>query len=106
MLVPEVLEHVGDVEGFLQQLNSVDAPHIVLTVPDAYQCYKNHFEFQNETGTFLEVVHPDHNFWYTPYTLVNVVRKYTDWTVDGIWFFNGISLLAILSKPGCSAKEV
>ncbi len=48
---------------------------------------------------FVEVVHPDHNCWYTAYTLTNVIRKYTNWTVDGVWFFNDISLLTILSKP-------
>lgn len=103
VLVPEVLEHVGDVEAFLRQLNAVDAPHFVMTVPDAYQCFKNHFEYQTGDATFVEIVHPDHNCWYTPYTFANVVRKYTDWSVDGMWFFNGISLLAILSKPKHSA---
>lgn len=99
LLVPEVIEHVGDVEGFLKQLDAVDAPHIVLTAPDAYQCFKRHFEYQGDTETFVEIVHPDHNCWYTAYTLTNVIRKYTNWTVDGVWFFNGISLLAILTKP-------
>lgn len=102
MLVPEVMEHVGDVEGFLKQLNGVDVPHIVLTVPDAYSCFKNHFEYQADAETFVEVVHPDHNCWYTPYTLSNVIKKYTDWSVDGMWFFNRMSLLTILSKPGRS----
>lgn len=99
VLVPEVLEHVGDVEGFLRQLDAVRAPHLVLTVPDAYSCMKRHFDYNAEQETFVEVVHPDHNCWYTPYTLTSTLRKYTDWTVDGLWFFNGISLLAILSKP-------
>ena len=98
LLVPEVIEHVGDIEGFLQQLDAVDAPHIVLTAPDAYQCFKRHFEYQSNAEQFVEVVHPDHNCWFTPYTLTNVIRKYTDWTVDGVWFFNSISLLTILSK--------
>ncbi len=99
LLVPEVIEHVGDVEGFLKQLDAVDAPHIVLTAPDAYQCFKRHFEYQSDAEVFVEVVHPDHNCWYTAYTLTNVIRKYTNWTVDGVWFFNDISLLTILSKP-------
>ena len=45
------------------------------------------------------MVHPDHNCWYSPYTLGNVIRKYTDWQVAGTWFFNRISLLAIAHKP-------
>lgn len=99
VLAPEVLEHVGDVQGFLRQLDAVDAPSVVLTVPDAYQCMRRHFDFVQNTETFVEIVHPDHNCWYTPYTLTSVLRKYTDWKLEGLWFFNSISLLAVLTKP-------
>jgi hypothetical protein len=99
ILVPEVLEHVGDVQGFLRQLDAVQAPNLVITVPDAYQCMRRHFDYLPESETFIEVVHPDHNCWYTPYTLASVLRKYTAWRLDGIWFFNHISLLAMLTKP-------
>jgi hypothetical protein len=99
ILAPEVLEHVGDVEGFLHQLDAVHAPNVILTVPDAYQCMRRHFDYVQESETFVEVVHPDHNCWYTPYTLTSVIRKYTDWKIDGVWFFNHISLMAILTKP-------
>ena len=98
VLVPEVLEHVPDVAGFLAQLNALNAPHFVITVPDAYQCWQRHFDFVDVNESFVEVVHPDHNCWYTPYTLTNVIRKYTGWHIDGLWFFNGISLLAVISK--------
>jgi hypothetical protein len=100
VLVPEVLEHVADVAGFLRQLGALRAPSIVLTVPDAYQCMRRHFDYLQDSETFVEIVHPDHNCWYTPYTLTSVLRKYTDWQLDGLWFFNHISLLARLSKAG------
>jgi len=103
VLVPEVLEHVGDVASFLGQLDSLHAPHVILTVPDAYSCARRHFDYNREQEVFVEVVHPDHNCWYTPYTLASVLSKYTNWKLDGMWFFNGISLLAILTKP-TSAK--
>jgi hypothetical protein len=46
------------------------------------------------------VVHPDHNCWFTPYTLRNLVTKYTTWAVmDTVWFFNGISLMLFANKP-------
>ncbi len=98
VLAPEVMEHVGDVQGFLRNLNAVRAPGIVLSVPDAFQCMRGHFDYLDETETFVEVVHPDHNCWYTPCTLTSVLRKYTDWTLQGLWFFNRISILAILTK--------
>ncbi len=103
IIAPEVLEHVPDVQGFLQQLDAVKAPHVLLTVPDASQCASRHFEFLSEGETFVEVVHPDHNCWYSPYTLGNVIRKYTDWQLAGMWFFNRISLLTIATKPGPSS---
>lgn len=99
ILVPEVMEHVPDVGGFLAQLHSLNAPAYVITVPDAYQCHKRHFDYVKSTETFVEIVHPDHNCWYTPFTLTNVITKYTPWRIDDIWFFNNISLLALLSKP-------
>ncbi len=98
ILVPEVMEHVPDVQGFLRQIDAIDADHVILTVPDAYQCMRRHFDYLPETETFVEVVHPDHNCWYTPYTLTSTLRKYTDWRLDGLWFFNHISLLAIATK--------
>lgn len=100
LLVPEVLEHVSDITTFFRQLDSVDFGAAILTVPDAYQCRAGHFEFDAAAGVFTEIVHPDHNVWFTPFTFTNTVRKHTDWAVDGLWFYNRISLLMLASKPG------
>lgn len=99
VLIPEVLEHVPDIGGFLAQVNEIRAPTIVITVPDAYQCRERHFDYVSSSETFVEIVHPDHNGWYTPYTLTNIIAKYTPWQTKGLWFFNGMSLLAIACKP-------
>lgn len=98
VLVPEVLEHVPDVKGFLEQLDRIGAREYVITVPDAFSCFARHFDYQAGADTFVEVVHPDHNCWYTPYTLANVIHKYTTLDLQGIWFFNNISLLAIARR--------
>ncbi|MBT0667900.1 mannosyltransferase [Novosphingobium profundi] len=98
VLAPEVMEHVPDVAGFLAQLESVDAAMYLISVPDAFQCRARHFDYQAETGMFLEGVHPDHNVWYTPYTFANTLRKYSGLDLQRLWFFNGISLLALLSR--------
>ena len=98
VLVPEVLEHVPDVKGFLEQLNALDAKAFAITVPDAFSCFGNHFDHVRGAQTFVEVVHPDHNCWYSPYTLTNVIRKYTSWSIQGVWFFNRMSLLLIASR--------
>ncbi|MFM0288924.1 methyltransferase domain-containing protein [Paraburkholderia megapolitana] len=98
VLIPEVLEHVGNVASFLEQIDRIDFGNVVITVPDAVQCYPRHFDFVDRDETFVEIVHPDHNYWFTPYTLLNVIRKYTSWHVKGMFFFNNISLLLIASK--------
>lgn len=98
VLVPEVMEHVADVASFLAQLHSLNASSFAITVPDAYQCFSRHFDYQKYSETFTEVVHPDHNCWYTPYTFSNVVKKYTPWKIEGLWFFNSISLLMLAAK--------
>ncbi|WP_439893145.1 glycosyltransferase (plasmid) [Ralstonia sp. 25C] len=98
VLVPEVMEHVPDVAGFLKQLDSLKTHSYVITVPDAFQCHARHFDYLHDTQTFVEVVHPDHNCWYTPYTFSNTIKKYTPWNIDGMWFFNAISLFMLASK--------
>ena len=102
VLVPEVLEHVPDVQGFLQQLDRVDAAQIIITVPDAYSCFRRHFDYSSGAQTFVEVVHPDHNCWYTPFTLSNVLRKYTPWQVQAMYFFNRMSLLVLADKAAAT----
>lgn len=98
VLVPEVMEHVANVPEFLAQLEAIDAGLFLLSVPDAYQCRTWHFDYNVKEQTFVEVVHPDHNVWYTPYTLSNTIAKYSNLKVEKLWFFNRISILALLSK--------
>lgn len=102
VLVPEVMEHVPNVAEFLAQLEAVEASCYLISVPDAFQCRGRHFDYVAETETFVEVVHPDHNVWYTPYTFANTIRKYSGLNVEKLWFFNGISILALLSKPSAA----
>ncbi|MBO9724447.1 MAG: mannosyltransferase [Novosphingobium sp.] len=102
VLVPEVMEHVPDVSDFLGRIEAVDAGLFLISVPDAFQCRARHFDYVPETETFLEGVHPDHNVWYTPYTFANTLRKYSGLELQRMWFFNRISLLALLSKPSAA----
>ncbi|KMS53440.1 mannosyltransferase [Novosphingobium barchaimii LL02] len=98
VLVPEVMEHVPDVAAFLAQVEAVDAGLFLISVPDAFQCGQRHFDYVGQTGIFLEAVHPDHNHWYSPYTFANTLTKYTRLDLQRLWFFNRISLLALLSR--------
>jgi hypothetical protein len=73
IIVPEVIEHVDNIALFLQQLDKVKGK-LIITAPCAYKLSKN---FREENGLYIETVHPDHNCWYTPYTLKNVINKYS-----------------------------
>ncbi len=76
ILAPETIEHVNNVEGILLGLlKCADANTIiVITAPNAF-CELHMLRNKVVDGAFIEVVHPDHNCWYSPYTLPNTVRK-------------------------------
>jgi len=71
ILVPEVLEHIGDPVAFLRGIHAAfrhNTGGIVLTVPNAF-CQENiRLAYRNR-----EVINTDHRFWFTPFTLAKVV---------------------------------
>lgn len=99
VLAPEVIEHVDNVGEFIQNINKVNCKHLVVTAPDAYSCYRNnHFEYSENNKTFVEIVHKDHNCWYSPFTIKNVIEKHSDYKVNSSWFFYGRSILIFATK--------
>ena len=98
VLVPEVIEHVDSVRDFLRDLSSINAGCYIITAPDAFQCSQRFFHYDGEQEEFIEVIHPDHNCWFSPYTLKAVVAKYTDWSIEGIYLLNNISIMLIASR--------
>ena len=38
----------------------------------------------NGIDEFVEIVHPDHNCWYSPYTLKNQIEKYSNLKVTKV----------------------
>lgn len=62
LLVPDVIEHVGNVEEFLVGLKKINAGKIVITTPNAFRL-KNRSLFRSE------LVNSDHRYWFSPYTL-------------------------------------
>lgn len=99
VLVPEVMDQVSDVADFLARLEAVDAGCFIVAVADAFQCRAQRFDFIEETGTFVEVVHPDHRAWYTPYTFANTIRQHSGLNLERLWFFDETAILGLLSKP-------
>lgn len=90
ILVPEVLEHVDNIKEFFQILNKFSGT-LIITVPDAYMLQR-HFE---ETTSFIEVVHPDHNCYFSPYTLKNIIGKYSNKKLVSLHWLQNHSIAAI-----------
>ncbi len=76
ILIPETIEHVNNVESFLMNfVKCITSDTIILiTAPNAFA--RAHIQRNIDThGNFIEIVHPDHNYWYSPYTLPNTIQK-------------------------------
>ena len=75
-LVPETIEHVDNIKEFLQRLESIDAKVFIITAPNCF-VHENMKRNTFKGGVYSEIVHPDHNCWFSPYTLKNVIEKYS-----------------------------
>jgi 2-polyprenyl-3-methyl-5-hydroxy-6-metoxy-1,4-benzoquinol methylase len=83
VLVPETIEHTENAGMFLQSMDDVLEPGgmLVLTAPNALSSrIVNYFNWAGDDYT--EIVHPDHNCWYSVYTLTNLVRKVLGYTIE------------------------
>jgi Methyltransferase domain len=86
-LVPETIEHVDNVKLFLEGLSTIDAKVFYITAPNCFA--KKHIDrnFYSE-NEFIEVVHPDHNCWYSPFTLKNQIEKYSKLKVKKVFLLD------------------
>lgn len=98
IVATEVLEHVGNAEEFIRNLDNINSKYLFISIPDAFSCMNGHFEYIDSAETFVEIVHPDHNAWYSPYTVKHTIERYSTWKVKSLWFFYGRSILTICSK--------
>ncbi|MCL9769735.1 class I SAM-dependent methyltransferase [Flavobacterium sp. HXWNR69] len=91
-LVPETIEHVDNVRTFLEGLSTINSEVFYITAPNCFA--KKHIE-RNFYGNneFIEVVHPDHNCWYSPFTLKNQIEKYSNLKVDKVFLLDGDTMV-------------
>lgn len=96
-LVPETIEHVDNVKLFLQKLALVNADTFVITAPNCFsrEHISRNFYGKNE---FIEVVHPDHNCWYSPYTLKNQIEKYSGLKVTEVILLEKETMVCCIAK--------
>jgi hypothetical protein len=99
LLMPEVIEHVDNVQDFLSVLANIKVDKVIITVPDAFLCSRNHFRYFSNSE-FTEIVHPDHNCWFSPYTLKNIVDKFTSWSLEEMFFLENMSIMGVFKANG------
>jgi hypothetical protein len=87
ILVPETIEHVENIGIFLKEINSLNADTYIITGPNAFNEFARNPYYRKDSN-FTEAVHPDHNCWFSPYTLKNVIEKYTELTVNDVFLCN------------------
>jgi hypothetical protein len=97
VLVPEVVEHVPNIQQFLSSLDSIDFDNILISAPCIIG-YLDAFSYKDVAGTcnsllkddsdYIELVHPHHNVWFSPYTLANCIFHSTSWLLTDVCFLD------------------
>ncbi len=80
-LIPETIEHVDNVAEFLVNISKINASKFYITAPNCFSKIRLK-NYKIEKDHFFEVVHPDHNSWFSPYTLKNQIEKYSQLKVN------------------------
>lgn len=73
IVASEVLEHLDNPGLFLDAVRNLMTPsrtELIVTVPNAYR-----LDSLLSMWRGVENVHPDHNYWFSYYTLTNLLRK-------------------------------
>lgn len=71
----EIVEHLLNPGAFLEAIKSLMQPaktELIVTVPNAYG-----IDSLVNMMRGIEYVHPDHNYWFSYYTITNLMRKCT-----------------------------
>lgn len=100
IIIPEVLEHVTSHDIFFEKMNGINFDKFLLSVPNAlYRALP--YGFDEKTGTFFEVVHPDHKCWYSPYTITFLVESIAKWKVEQVMLMHNDSQVVLTGRKTC-----
>ena len=84
ILIPDVIEHIGNPVEFLQAIRERfknNTEKIILTTPNALR-------WNNFINSFksIEIINTDHRFWFTPFTLSKIVID-SGYKINAIGYF-------------------
>lgn len=86
-LIPETIEHVDNIRFFLEKISEINAKKFLITAPNCLSKARSE-NYNMGNDEFIEVIHPDHNVWFSPYTLKNVIEKYSSLEVTAIYLID------------------
>ncbi|MDB5001948.1 MAG: hypothetical protein JWQ34_173 [Mucilaginibacter sp.] len=96
-LIPETIEHVDNIQMFLSDISKLSCDRFIITGPNCFA--PNHIKRNSWHGdAFQEIVHPDHNCWFSAYTLNNVIKKYTTLTPLETYLLEGETMICVVSS--------
>lgn len=86
ILAPDIIEHVANPGAFLSELRGIltDNTSVVLTTPNALSIRTTFYPL-----LYIEVVHPDHNFYCSPTTLATLLRK-NGFAISELWLYSSV----------------
>jgi glycosyltransferase involved in cell wall biosynthesis/2-polyprenyl-3-methyl-5-hydroxy-6-metoxy-1,4-benzoquinol methylase len=72
IVAAEIVEHLNNPGLFLWAIRDLMRPHtrLIVTVPNAMR-----FQLAENVRAGVEMVHPDHNYWFSPTTLQTLLNK-------------------------------
>lgn len=101
LLVPETIEHVRDACAFLRDLHTLTFDRWMVTAPCVYGAFQHPtvsirsgeeaigpYASIMQDDSLIEEVHPDHKYWFTPYTLANLLQSSVPWTIEEAWLMH------------------
>jgi Glycosyltransferase sugar-binding region containing DXD motif len=113
VLVPETIEHVENAAAFLQEVDRIPFDSIMITAPCIYGwgqfgvlSYREKDESYGpygwllNPGSFIEEVHPDHKYWFSPYTLANLVESCTAWRIQSVQLLQWGRQISVIANHG------
>jgi len=97
ILVPETIEHVPNIQQFIDELSKLNFNKMLITAPCFFSQAKNN-DFGFIDNVYYEIVHPDHKAWFTPYTLKNCISQYSDLLIDECYILEHGHMVGVLAS--------
>jgi hypothetical protein len=102
VLVPEVIEHVVNPGVELRRmLNCVAVGGLLLvTAPNAFASSHMRNVSTSADGKHIETVHPDHKYWFSPYTLKYLVTSSLGDTIviENVSLLEGDTMVCVVAR--------